>query len=98
MFSHVYVGVSDFERALKFYRALMICLGHTEKFCELERLWAGWHDPKKERPLFLIGKPYDRNPHLVGNGQMTAFVVFCRSYTRDSGFGISVRVRERRGL
>jgi lactoylglutathione lyase len=79
MFSHVFIGVTDFERALNFYRPLMACLGHTEKFCDLERPWAGWHNSGDERPLLVISKPFDQQPHKVGNGQMTAFI----SQTRD---------------
>jgi catechol 2,3-dioxygenase-like lactoylglutathione lyase family enzyme len=31
MFSHVFIGVADFERALSFYRALMPVLGIRER-------------------------------------------------------------------
>ena len=33
MFSHVFVGVSDFERALVFYQPLMALLGIEARFC-----------------------------------------------------------------
>ena len=42
MFSHVFVGVTDFERALTFYTPLMEALGIQPRFCERERPWAGW--------------------------------------------------------
>lgn len=74
MFSHVFVGVSDFDRALAFYRALMPVLGLEERFCERDRPWAGWQSQAGPRPLFLIGKPYDNQPHAVGNGQMVALL------------------------
>lgn len=73
MFSHVIVGVTDFERALAFYRRLMPVLGIEERFCERDRPWAGWQSHPGPRPLFLIGRPYDQQPHAVGNGQMVAF-------------------------
>lgn len=73
MFSHVTVGVTDFERALAFYRRLMPVLGIEERFCERDRPWAGWQSHPGPRPLFLIGRPYDQQPHAVGNGQMVAF-------------------------
>jgi lactoylglutathione lyase len=73
MFSHVFVGVSDFERALNFYNPLMAALGITARFCERERPWAGWQASPGPRPLFLIGPPYDRLAHAPGNGQMVAF-------------------------
>lgn len=73
MFSHVYLGVSDFEQALSFYRALMKCLGIEERFCDPARPWAGWQSTGATRPLFLIGHPYNKEPHDSGNGQMVAF-------------------------
>lgn len=78
MFSHVFVGVSNFERALAFYRALMPVLGIEERFCEPERPWAGWQSRPEPRPLFLIGFPYDQQAHAVGNGQMIAFLAASR--------------------
>ena len=76
MFSHVFVGVSDFERALRFYQPLMAYLGHPQRFCEPSRPWAGWQTSEAQaRPLFLIGSPYNQQAHAVGNGQMAAFMV-----------------------
>lgn len=34
MLSHVFVGISDFERALAFYRPVLSVLGVKERFCE----------------------------------------------------------------
>lgn len=79
MFSHVFVGVSDFDRALRFYRPLMQCLGLPERFCDTARPWAGWQTPGVVRPLFLVGAPYDRQAHEAGNGQMVAFAAQSRS-------------------
>ena len=80
MFSHVFVGVSDFERALLFYQPLMECLGHPQRFCERSRPWAGWQTSAEQaRPLFLIGSPYNQQDHAVGNGQMVAFMVSTRA-------------------
>lgn len=74
MFSHIHLGVSDFDRALAFYRQLMPVLGIRERFCEPERPWAGWQSAPGPRPLFLIGRPHDAQAHAVGNGQMVAFL------------------------
>ena len=74
MFSHIFVGVSDFERALSFYQPLMDVLGVEQRFCEFDRPWAGWQSSPYPRPLFLIGRPYDGQPHVAGNGQMVAFL------------------------
>ncbi len=80
MFSHVFVGVSDFERALLFYQPLMECLGHPQRFCERSRPWAGWQTSAEQaRPLFLIGSPYNQQDLVVGNGQMVAFMVNTRA-------------------
>jgi catechol 2,3-dioxygenase-like lactoylglutathione lyase family enzyme len=74
MYSHIFVGVSDFGRALAFYRALMPVLGIQERFCDEDRPWAAWQSHPDPRPLFLIGKPHNNQPHQSGNGQMTAFL------------------------
>jgi len=79
VFSHVFVGVVDFERALRFYRALMPVLGVRERFCDPQRPWAGWQTEPGPRPLFLIGTPFNGLGHAAGNGQMTAFVAGQRS-------------------
>lgn len=78
MFSHVFIGVGDFERALAFYQPLMDVLGNTLRFCARERPWAGWQVPGQTRPLFLIGAPSD-GAHAAGNGQMTAFLAPSRA-------------------
>lgn len=79
MFSHVFVGVSDFERALAFYGPLMAALDIAPRFCERNRPWAGWQSSPGPRPLFLIGAPHDRLAHAPGNGQMTAFLADSRA-------------------
>lgn len=88
MFSHIVVGVQDFDRALAFYRELMPVLGISERFCERGRPWAGWQslDP---RPLFLIGKPFDGHPHDAGNGQMTAFLANSREIV-DKAYAVAL--------
>lgn len=74
MFSHVFVGVKDFPRALAFYRKVLPVLGIEERFCDPARPWAGWQSVPGPRPLFLIGAPYDGMAHDAGNGQMAAFL------------------------
>lgn len=77
MFSHVCVGVKDFDRALAFYRALMPVLGNQERFCEPDTGMAGWQSHPEPRPLFVITTPF-AGQHDVGNGQMTAFLATSR--------------------
>lgn len=74
IFSHIFVGVTDFDRALRFYTALMQTLGIGQRFCDIAKPWAGWHSEGGARPFFVIGKPYDGAPHHAGNGQMVALM------------------------
>ncbi len=74
MLSHVFVGITDFERAFGFYEGLMTELGLTLKFSEPEKPWAGWMQPGVDRPLFLIGHAYNGQPATPGNGQMIALL------------------------
>jgi lactoylglutathione lyase len=89
MFSHVFVGVGDFERAWVFYSALMACLGNDPRFCDRSRPWAGWQCPGTPRPLFLIGKPYDEAAHVHGNGQMVAFLAGNRTLV-DAAYRVAL--------
>ncbi len=79
MFSHIFIGVSDFNRAFAFYAPLAAVLGIEPRFCEPERPWAGWQSAPGPRPLLLIGTPYNREPHAAGNGQMVAFLAESRA-------------------
>ena len=89
MYSHIFLGVQDFDRALTFYRALMPVLGIQERFCERERPWAGWQSHPDPRPLFLIGRPYDKQRHEVGNGQMVALLARDRQ-TVDRAHAVAI--------
>jgi catechol 2,3-dioxygenase-like lactoylglutathione lyase family enzyme len=42
LFSHIFVSVTDFDRALEFYTAVMQVLGNERRFCEPAKPWAGW--------------------------------------------------------
>ncbi len=79
MFSHIFIGVADFSRAHAFYAALMDELGLRQRFFNVDHAWAAWQQPAGGRPLFIIGKPYDGQPHDAGNGQMTAFMAADRA-------------------
>jgi lactoylglutathione lyase len=82
MFSHVTIGVSDFDRAHAFYSGLMGILGIEPRFCQPAVPWAGWQSTPGPRPLFIIGKPFDGQAHNPGNGQMVAFLAPSRSVAR----------------
>lgn len=74
MLSHVHIGIRDFDRALAFYAAVLAALGWRPAFVGPERPWAGWKPAGDDRPLFLIGAPYDGQPATAGNGQMVALL------------------------
>lgn len=84
MFSHVFVGISNFDRALAFYRPLMESLGIPPRFCEPERPWAGWQSSPTARPLFVIAKPYNQQLQQPGNGGMIAFIAGSRTQVRTA--------------
>lgn len=74
MLSHVHVGIADYDRALAFYSALLGELGLERKFADRDKGWAGWMTSGVARPLFLIGRPFNRQPASAGNGQMLALL------------------------
>ena len=84
MFSHVFTSVTDFERAFRFYAALMDTLGNELRFSQPEKPWAGWHSSGGQRPYFVICQPYDGQPHAAGNGQMVAFTAAERQQVVDA--------------
>ena len=59
MFSHIFIGVADFDRALAFYQPVMAALGIEPRFVDASPPWAGWQTTPGPRPLFLIGKPWE---------------------------------------
>ncbi|WP_085905760.1 VOC family protein [Kiloniella majae] len=80
MISHVFVAVTDFDKAFKFYNAVLECLGLRVKFIEPERPWAGWERAGHARPLFLIGEPENGQLANPGNGQMIALLASDRRH------------------
>ncbi len=74
MISHVFIGISDFDRAFDFYSNVLGELGLQLKFSEPEKPWAGWMTPGLARPLFLIGAPENGQKSSSGNGQMVALL------------------------
>lgn len=78
MISHIYIGITDFPRALPLYAAVMDELGLKQKFCDPARPWAAWMPADRPRPLLVIGRPYEGEA-TPGNGQMTALLAPTRS-------------------
>ena len=79
MFSHVVVGIRDLDRSLAFYEPLAAVLGLGLRFVERERGWAGWQPRAADRPLFIVGTPFDGRDAEPGNGAMTAFLALDRA-------------------
>lgn len=79
MISHIFLGITHFERALGFYAPLMASLGLQAKFSDSAKGWAGWVGIDAPRPLFVIALPFDGHPAQAGNGQMTALLASSRA-------------------
>lgn len=79
MLSHVFIGVNDFDRAMAFYSPVLERLGLVLRFTEPARPWAGWQTPGVARPLFLVGRPFDGQPAVPGNGAMNALLAADRA-------------------
>jgi catechol 2,3-dioxygenase-like lactoylglutathione lyase family enzyme len=84
LLSHISVGITDFDRAYAFYSELLGVLEVELRFCKPDIPWAGWQSAGGGRPLFLIGRPYNGQPHAAGNGQMVAFSASSREKVRSA--------------
>jgi lactoylglutathione lyase len=82
VFSHVFTSVTDFDRAFGFYAAVMDTLGIALRFHDPAKPWAGWHSEGGTRPLFVICRPFNGQPHDPGNGQMVALMAKDRATVR----------------
>ena len=73
MIGYVTLGTNDFDRAAKFYDALVEHMG-GKRFMEHEGVFVAWCvDPKQ--PGIAITKPFDGKAATVGNGVMVALMV-----------------------
>ncbi|WP_281023639.1 VOC family protein [Minwuia sp. IMCC4030] len=79
VFSHIFIGINDFEGAFGFYQPLAVALGLNLRFSDAEKGWAAWNRGEGFRPLLVIGRPFDGKPATPGNGQMTAFLAESRA-------------------
>jgi catechol 2,3-dioxygenase-like lactoylglutathione lyase family enzyme len=79
LISHIFISVTEFERAFAFHSAVMRSLGIELRFHDPAKPWAGWHSAGGVRPLFVICKPFDGRPHHPGNGQMVALMAQTRA-------------------
>ncbi len=74
MLSHVHVGITDFARAFAFYDDVLAELGLTLRFHQPDHGWAAWMRPGLDRPLLVIGRPFDGGAAAPGNGNMVALL------------------------
>jgi catechol 2,3-dioxygenase-like lactoylglutathione lyase family enzyme len=70
MLHHVSVGVTDFDRAAKFYDAVLATLGF-KRVADFSPHAIGYGT---DRPEFWIGQPHDQKPMSVGNGTHLGFI------------------------
>jgi catechol 2,3-dioxygenase-like lactoylglutathione lyase family enzyme len=79
MFTYVYLGTNDLERAKRFYNATMASLGLQRCVTNdpaWDRISAGWgiYEEGGVRELALwVGLPFNQQPATTGNGSMVAF-------------------------
>jgi len=71
MLHHVSVGVSDVERAIKFYDAVLGALGYKRVMEFLPDVVAYGESP--DRPEFWVGRPHNQNAATAGNGTHVGF-------------------------
>jgi catechol 2,3-dioxygenase-like lactoylglutathione lyase family enzyme len=76
--------VTDFDRALRFYKPLLAALDVELRWSDESIPWTGWHCDGKTRPYFVICKPYNGLAHSPGNGQMIAFSAKTRNVVRHA--------------
>lgn len=74
MISHIHIGTSNLLRAVEFYDVVLKPLNIRRKFVEEENGWAGWKSDVADRPLFLVGRPFNGAQSSAGNGAMVALL------------------------
>lgn len=74
MISHIHLGTNDLPAAKEFYSPLMAELGWRLRFYEPDKGWAGWQPEQADRPLLLVGVPFDGHHASPGNGNMVALL------------------------
>lgn len=82
MFSHATLGTRDFARGMAFWSPVMAALGHSLRFVQDDRPWAGWEPAGGGRPLFVLTAPFDGQRATAGNGAMLAFDCASRAMVR----------------
>ena len=86
MFSHITVGVSDLDRAARFYDAILQFLDLTQRHVTPDGGPAArcWVNEGNRLPRFYAYVPFDGAPATAGNGSMVAFLAATESMVRAS--------------
>ena len=70
MFLYITLGTNDLARAMRFYDAVMPCLGLERRFANDAE--AGYGEPAPTRIRLWVTQPFNDQPATVGNGSMAA--------------------------
>ena len=89
MLSHIYISVDDFPRAMSLYGPLMELLNLGRRLLDPSRPWVVWESPGKSRPFFIVGLPFNGQPHDAGNGQMVALLAETRDIV-DQAYSLAL--------
>ena len=86
MFSHVCVGSDDFDRAGRFYDAVLARLGLVRRVVAPDGGPPAlcWHVPGRTYPRFYVYRPFDDRPASAGNGTMVAFLATSPQTVREA--------------
>lgn len=70
MISYFMVGTNNFDQAVEFYGALMAEMGAQKVYATDKNAGWGWGIGT---PMFIVAKPYNKEPATRGNGTMISF-------------------------
>ena len=74
MLSHVFLGTNDTQRTSAFYAPIMEVLGWQRRLSPTLPHLAIWKPADTNRPLFVLGPPFDGGMADAGNGHMVALL------------------------
>lgn len=83
MLSHVLLGSNDLPQALEFHGPILEALGWVQRYLNFDEGLMIWQPPGGERPWFGVGRAFDGQPAVPGNGGMTALVAPNRATVRE---------------